>query len=126
MSDSDAPPLSVLDQPPSDDQPADAGTLPPPAGWPAAPAAAVYDELLGEIVTAIAPHTEADPIAILTQLLVALGAAVGRGAFFQVEATRHHPNEFICAARRLVVSPVQPGVIRKDITGSNGLPRSER
>ena len=43
----------------------------------------------------IAPHTEADPVAILTQLLVAFGAAVGRGAYFQVEATRHHPNEFM-------------------------------
>lgn len=90
-------PLSLLDQPPSDDQPADAGTLslPPPAGWPAPPAPAVYHQLLGEIVTRIAPHTEADPIAILTQLLVAFGAAVGRGAHFQVEATRHHPNEFM-------------------------------
>ena len=45
--------------------------------------------------TRIAPHTEADPVAILTQLLVAFGAAVGRGAWFQVEATRHHPNEFM-------------------------------
>ncbi|MEJ7715348.1 MAG: hypothetical protein WKF40_06450 [Thermoleophilaceae bacterium] len=69
--------------------------LPPPAGWPAPPAPAAYHELLGEIVTRIAPHTEADPVAILTQLLVAFGAAVGRGAFFQVEATRHHPNEFM-------------------------------
>jgi hypothetical protein len=40
--------------------------------------------------------------------------------------TAHHANNYICAARRLVVSPVQPGVIRKVITGSNGLPRSER
>ena len=32
-----------------------------------------------------------DPVAILTQLLVAFGAAVGRGAHFQVEATLHHP-----------------------------------
>ena len=38
------------------------------------------------------PETEADPVAILSQLLVAFGAAVGRGAFFQVEATRHHPQ----------------------------------
>lgn len=87
--------LSLLDQPPSDDQPAAAGTLPPPPGWPAPPAPAAYHELLGEIVTRIAPHTEADPAAILTQLLVAFGAAVGRGAFFQVEATRHHPNQFM-------------------------------
>ncbi|MDQ2896185.1 MAG: YfjI family protein [Actinomycetota bacterium] len=70
-------------------------TLPPPPGWPAPPAQAVYHELLGEIVAKLAPHTEADPVAILTQLLVAFGAAVGRRAWFQVEATRHHPNEFM-------------------------------
>ncbi len=87
--------LSLPGQPPSDDQPADAETLPPPAGWPAPPGPAVYHELLGEIVTTLAPHTEADPVAILTQLLVAFGAAVGHGAWFQVEATRHHPNEFM-------------------------------
>lgn len=88
-------PLSLLDQPPPDDQPPDAAALPPPAGWPAPPAPAVYHELLGEIVARIAPHTEADPAAILTQLLVAFGAAVGRGAHFQVEATLHHANEFM-------------------------------
>ncbi len=44
---------------------------------------------------ALAPCTEADPVAILAQLLISFGAAVGRGAFFQVEATRHHPNEFV-------------------------------
>jgi hypothetical protein len=87
--------LSLLDPPPEDPQPTDAGTLPPPAGWPAPPAPAAYHELLGEIVTRIAPHTEADPVAILTQLLVSFGAAVGRGAWFSVEATRHHPNEFM-------------------------------
>jgi len=88
--------LSLLDQPQDPEPAADtAAVLPPPAGWPAPPAPAAYHELLGEIVTRIAPHTEADPVAILTQLLVAFGAAVGRGAFFQVEATRHHPNEFM-------------------------------
>ena len=85
---------SLLDQPAEDPLPA-ATTLPPPAGWPAPPAPAVYHELLGEIVTTIAPHTEADPVAILTQLLVAFGAAAGRGAWFTVEATRHHANEFM-------------------------------
>ena len=88
--------LSLLDQPPDDDQPAGSELLPAPAGWPAPPAAAVYHELLGEIVNRIAPHTEADRVAILTQLLVAFGAVVGRGAYYQVEATRHHPNEYMC------------------------------
>ena len=69
--------------------------LPAPAGWPAPPAPAAYHGLLGEIVDRLEPETEADPIAILAQLLVGFGAAVGRGAYFQVEATRHHPQEFL-------------------------------
>jgi len=86
--------LSLLDQP-EEPAPVSSTLLPAPPGWPAPPQAAAYHELLGEIVHRIAPHTEADPVAILTQLLVAFGAAVGRGAFFEVEATRHHPNEFM-------------------------------
>lgn len=86
--------LTLLDQAPEEPHPHDTA-LPAPAGWPAPPEEAVYHELLGEIVHRIAPHTEADPVAILTQLLVSFGAAVGRGTFFEVEATRHHPNEFM-------------------------------
>ncbi|HYB31041.1 MAG TPA: hypothetical protein VEF89_30900 [Solirubrobacteraceae bacterium] len=69
--------------------------IPVPAGWPAPPNPAVYHGLPGAIVAQIAPHTEADPVAILTQLLVACGALIGRGAHFRVEATLHHPNEFL-------------------------------
>jgi len=69
-------------------------TLPAPAGWPAPPEQAAYHGLPGAIVQKVAPHTEADPVAILAQLLVCCGALIGRGAHFQVEATRHHPNEF--------------------------------
>ena len=87
--------LSLLDPPPDDPK---SGTteLPAPVGWPAPPDQAVYHDLPGEIVTRIAPETEADPVAILTQLLVAFGAAVGRGAWFQVEATSHYANEYMC------------------------------
>jgi hypothetical protein len=89
--------LSLLDPPPDDEHSAAGdGLLPAPAGWPAPPDRAVYHELPGEIVNRIAPHTESDPVAILTQLLVSFGAAVGRGAYFQVEATRHHPNQYMC------------------------------
>jgi hypothetical protein len=95
--------LSLLDQPPHDDRGASTELteprgqiLPVPAGWPTPPQEAVYHELLGEIVTTISPHTEADPVAILTQLLVSFGAAVGRGAYYTVEATRHHANEYMC------------------------------
>jgi hypothetical protein len=69
-------------------------TLPAPAGWPAPPAEDAFHGLPGAIVEKIAPNTEADPIAILIQLLVACGALTGRGGFFQVEATRHHANQF--------------------------------
>jgi hypothetical protein len=83
--------LSLLDDP----EPTGEQTLQAPDGWPAPPGPAAYHGLAGEIITAIAPHTEADPVAILSQLLVAFGAAAGRGAWFEVEATRHHPNEFL-------------------------------
>ena len=86
--------LSLLDQP-DDRQRSSSLTLPVPDGWPPPPAPAAYHGLAGEIVNTIAPETEADPVAILSQLLVAFGAATGRGAWFQVEATRHHPNEFL-------------------------------
>jgi hypothetical protein len=86
--------LSLLDQPQNNPEPADS-TLPAPAGWPAAPGPAAYHGLIGEIVNRLSPETEADPVAILTQLLIAFGTAVGRGAYFEIEATRHHPHEFL-------------------------------
>ena len=76
-----------------------------PTGWPAPPGPAAYHGLVGEIVRKLEPETEADPLAILSQLLVSFGAAIGRGAWFQVEATRHHPNEFLSVGRRLSPSP---------------------
>lgn len=51
--------------------------------------------MAGAIAETIAPATEADPVAILAQLLVGAGAIIGRGAWVAVEATRHHPNEFV-------------------------------
>ena len=68
--------------------------LPAPEGWPEPPAPDAYHGLVGDIVGAIAPHTEADPVAVLVQLLVACGALIGGGAWFKVERTRHYPNKF--------------------------------
>jgi hypothetical protein len=87
--------LTLLDDGAPDDDGPPATALAAPADWPLAPEPAAYHGLPGEIVNTLAPHTEADPVAILAQLLVAFGAAVGRGAWFTVEATRHHPNEFL-------------------------------
>jgi hypothetical protein len=91
--------ISLFDPPspasdPATGQPAGI-TLAAPAGWPQPPDEAAYHGLPGQVVQKIAPNTEADPIAILTQLLVGCGTLIGRGAWFQVEATRHHPNQFL-------------------------------
>ena len=48
----------------------------------------------GEFVIRTAPHTEADPMALLIQFLVAFGVGAGRHAYWPIEASRHHPNEF--------------------------------
>ncbi|HEX5926998.1 MAG TPA: hypothetical protein VFY45_24445 [Baekduia sp.] len=88
--------ISLFDQPPAPaGQPAALAVPPPPADWPTPPDPVAYHGLPGQIVGKIAPHTEADPAAILTQLLVCCGALIGRDAHFRVEATRHHPNEFV-------------------------------
>ena len=48
--------------------------------------------LAGEIVRKIEPHSEADPAALLIQLLVGFGSVVGRQAHFMAEADRHPCN----------------------------------
>jgi hypothetical protein len=72
----------------------EATVVPAPSGWPAAPDRPAWRGIAGAIAETIAPHTEADPAAVLFQLLVGAGAVIGRGAYMAVEATRHHPNEF--------------------------------
>lgn len=70
-------------------------TLPGSPPQPPAPlGAAAYHGLAGEIVRTLAPHTEADPAALLFQFLTAFGNAVGSNPHFAVEATRHGTNLF--------------------------------
>jgi hypothetical protein len=64
------------------------------SGWPTAPSEAAFHGPAGEFVIRTAPHTEADPMALLIQFLVAFGVAAGRDAYWPIEASRHHPNEF--------------------------------
>jgi hypothetical protein len=61
--------------------------------WPARPDPAAYTGLAGDLIKAIEPITEADPVAILVQFLVGIGNAIGRGPHFYVEDTRHGVNE---------------------------------
>ena len=62
--------------------------------WPV-PVEVMFHGLAGDIVRVIEPHSEADPVAILTQILTAFGNIVGRSAYYEVEADRHYPNIFI-------------------------------
>ncbi len=70
--------------------------LPPYNGhpWPAPVKSEAYHGLAGEIIQRIEPHTEADSVALLVQLLLAFGNAVGRSAHWSAEATPHFTNEF--------------------------------
>jgi hypothetical protein len=63
------------------------------APWPVIGADAFYG-LAGDIVRAISPHSEADPVAILIQVLAAAGNIMSRSRFYQVESDRHHSNLF--------------------------------
>jgi hypothetical protein len=48
----------------------------------------------GEAVETIAPHTEADPVAVLAQVLTYFGSVIGSSAHYRVEADLHHANLF--------------------------------
>jgi hypothetical protein len=61
--------------------------------WPQIDAVA-YHGLAGEVVNAIGPHSEADPVAILIQFLALAGNMMGRTAYYRVEDDRHHSNLF--------------------------------
>jgi hypothetical protein len=64
---------------------------PAASDWPTLDPAALHG-LPGDVVRAIGPHTEADPVAILAQYLVAAGNAIGRGPHYRVERDRHGAN----------------------------------
>jgi hypothetical protein len=63
--------------------------------WPAPLKPIAYHGLVGEIVTALAPQTEADPAAVLLQSLVMFGNVIGRTAHTRVGADRHFLNLFV-------------------------------
>jgi hypothetical protein len=82
---------------PPEDELDDAPSTPPPPDivpWPTL-ANAAYHGLAGRAVRTIAPHTEADPAAILLQFLAAFGNIVGPGPHCMVESTRHNLNLFV-------------------------------
>lgn len=63
--------------------------------WPQTIAEEALIGLAGDVVRTIAPNTEADEVAILSQFLVAAGNLLGRTVYFTVEADRHYCNLFL-------------------------------
>jgi hypothetical protein len=61
--------------------------------WPTLAEEALY-ALPGDIVRAVDPHTEADPVAVLVNLLAAFGSACGRGAHVNIGPDAHYLNIF--------------------------------
>ena len=65
------------------------GAPAPIVDWPEPAGEAAYIGLVGDVCACIAPHTEAQPIAVLVHFLAAFGSAVGAGPHMMVGATRH-------------------------------------
>jgi Protein of unknown function (DUF3987) len=62
--------------------------------WPQPIDAEAFYGVAGDAVRLIEPHTEADPVALLSQFLVGFGNLLDRNAHYRVEDTKHHTNEF--------------------------------
>ncbi len=72
-----------------------AGHPPGDRTWPAPLATEAFHGLAGVIVNAIAPQTEADPAALLVQLLAAFGSVIGRGPHAMADGARHGCKLFV-------------------------------
>lgn len=64
--------------------------------WPEQPDPVIWHGVAGRLVQAIAPHSEADPIAILAQFLVCVGNMLGKKPHWYYESTRHSLNLYTC------------------------------
>jgi len=62
--------------------------------WPVLSEDARYG-LAGDIVSLIEPHTEADPVGVLVQLLAGFGVLIGRNAHFRIGGDFHYLKLFL-------------------------------
>src|SRR5580704_15295180 len=65
-----------------------------PRGWPVLHVAAMHG-FAAEFLRVVSPQSESDPVALLLQLLVMFGAAVGRKPRTVVESTPHRTRLFL-------------------------------
>jgi hypothetical protein len=66
----------------------------PAIAWPQSIDEAALIGPIGDLVRALEPHSEADPVALLVNALVAFGSIVGSSPHFLVEADRHRMRLF--------------------------------
>ena len=64
------------------------------AEWPQPPGREAFAGLAGEAVRLVEPVTEADPVALLLQVLVGFGSILGRQVYATADGVRHHGNLF--------------------------------
>ena len=86
-----------FDEPYTVAEPEPAPMLPPSSSAPRPPAldGTSLHGIAGVLVRTLAPHTEADPAAVLLQFLAAFGNLLGPGPHCRVGATRHGLNLFV-------------------------------
>lgn len=63
--------------------------------WPTPLSSSALYGVVGQIVQAIEPHTEADPSAMLMQFLTCFGSLIGRTAYFILDGSKHFTNLFL-------------------------------
>ncbi len=63
--------------------------------WPMRPQAMLDHGVVGDLLRRVELETEADPVAIATTFLTALGNVIGRGPHAVVDGTRHGLNLFV-------------------------------
>jgi hypothetical protein len=52
--------------------------------------------IAGDIVRKVSAHCESHPAGMLLDFLVSFGSILGRGPYFNINATKHYTNEFMC------------------------------
>ena len=62
--------------------------------WPEPPRVDAFHGVVGGFVDIVSPHSEADPVALLIQFLVAVGNVLGRTGYAAAESSRHFVNLF--------------------------------
>jgi hypothetical protein len=73
-------------------------SVPPPDGWPEPLNDDGFYGVAGDFARLCGPHTEADPVAIVTQVYAGFGNQIGNRPHVKVQFARQTANIFLCLA----------------------------